>query len=58
MSSTDVNGRRLRLVQQLLDLPEARLAEVEQLLKAVPTSPAVPVERDWPYAPMHRLCEH
>ena len=65
MSSSDVNARRLRLVEQILRLPEGRLADVERVLDGVPASePAayreptrVTVHRDWPHAPLHRLSD-
>jgi len=65
MSSDDVNGRRLRLVEQILHLPENRLTEIEHFLTVVPGSNttgegepnAVRAHRDWPHAPLHRLCE-
>jgi hypothetical protein len=66
MSSSDANGRRLRLIEQLLRLPEGQLPAVEQFLgalaagtpsrEALPTPIAAP--RDWPHAPLHRLCDH
>jgi putative transposase len=63
MPSSDVNGRRLRLVEQILALPAGRLAEVEQLLNGLsagnPAGEAGPTRarapRDWPHAPLHRL---
>jgi len=66
MSSSDVNGRRLRLVEQILHLREDRLAEVEQFLNALPDPnpsragdrSSVPAQRDWPHAPLHRVSDH
>src|SRR5437588_624093 len=65
MSPSDLSDRRLRLIEQILRLPEDRLAAVERLL--IPPSPgstvehrealAVSVARDWPHAPTHRLSE-
>jgi putative transposase len=65
MRSVDVSGRRLRLVEQILHLPEDRLEEIEQLLTVLPGSHVAakgqPAERsagrDWPHAPLHRLSE-
>jgi putative transposase len=63
--SSDANARRLRLIGQILELPEERLAEVEQFLQGVPkkTSPKdqaaglSSMQRDWPHAPLHRISE-
>jgi len=55
MSAADAATRRLRLVEEVLHLPESRLEEVERLLGGGP-SPAPP-QRDWPHAPIHRLSE-
>jgi putative transposase len=52
---------RLRLIDQIFRLPDARLAEVERLLFRNTVSPAAVEERvlrDWPHAPLHRLSEH
>jgi putative transposase len=65
MASSDLDGRRLRLVESILRLPEDRLAEVERFLKALParelgeggTHRRLPTERDWPHAPLHRLSD-
>jgi putative transposase len=65
MSPADADRSRLRLVEQVLRLPEAQLAEVEQFLLALPATAApgaglphpVPARRDWPHAPLHRLSE-
>ena len=56
MSSSDIAARRLRLVEAILRLPEAKLTEVERYLAE--TSPAPQPERDWPHAPPHRLSEY
>jgi putative transposase len=65
MPSADVNGRRLRLVELMLRLPESRLAKVEQFLTALPASnpdrdaepDPLAAGRDWPHAPLHRLSD-
>ncbi len=60
MSPSDVNDRRLRLVEQILHLPEGRLAEVERFLKASADHgelARMPAPRDWPHAPLHRISE-
>jgi putative transposase len=65
MARSDINGRRVCLMRRILDLPEARLADIEKLLDGAPAAnvplPAanVPVlaARDWPHAPLHRLSE-
>jgi putative transposase len=61
MSPSDANGRRLRLIEQILRWPADRLAEVENVLKPFRVedrrqTPA-PAARDWPHAPLHRLSE-
>jgi putative transposase len=56
---------RLRLVEQVLRLPAARLAEVEAFLARLPLGvPALQETEsgrgshpDWPHAPLHRLSE-
>jgi putative transposase len=66
LSTSDVNGRRLRLVEQVLHLSESRLAEVERFLNALSSADSVgtvgpapaSVQRDWPHAPLHRISEH
>jgi len=64
VSADDANLLRLQLLDQLLHLPAAQLAEVERLLKSLDRSSPAPaskkapipvVERDWPHAPLHRL---
>jgi putative transposase len=55
MSATDASARRLRLIEAILQLPEARLAEVERPLAGGPS--AAPSGRDWPHAPLHRISE-
>src|ERR1043166_8393966 len=65
MSLADMNGRRLRLIEQILQLPEGRLAELERLLSHPPASVhpeadvvgSLSTQRDWPHAPLHRLSE-
>jgi putative transposase len=60
MPHLDVNARRLRLVEQVLRLPDERLMDVEKLLAVLPAAalPApVAASRDWPHAPLHRLSE-
>ncbi len=65
MPAADVNSCRLRLIEQLLHLPEDHLVEVERflntLLSASPAAEAatdpVLAQRDWPHAPRHRLSE-
>jgi putative transposase len=56
MPSFDADRRRLRLIEQILHLPEERLAIVEQclLVPAVLTASGS-APRDWPHAPLHRL---
>src|SRR5882672_5796689 len=51
---------RLRLIDQIIRLPDARLVEVERLLSGNTGSPKALAElapRDWPHAPLHRLSE-
>jgi putative transposase len=62
MPPADANGRRLRLIDQIVRRPEDRLAEVERLLGELSAGapganqPAqAPAARDWPHAPLHRL---
>jgi putative transposase len=56
----DVDGRRLRLIEQIRCLPPSSLAEVEALLgrlrAVVPGDGPQPL--DWPHAPLHRLSDH
>ena len=47
--------RRLHLIEAILHLPEAQLAELEQLLVGGP--PPTRPRRDWPHAPPHRFSE-
>src|SRR5262245_32321695 len=56
MPSFDANERRLRLIEQILHVPEERLADVEKCLIVRPVldSSGCP-PRDWPHAPLHRL---
>ncbi len=66
MPSEEINARRLRLVAEVLRLPEDRVVELEQWLRAAPAGnpagpgpvPSAPASRSWPHAPLHRLCEH
>src|SRR5260370_20389614 len=66
MLFSDVNGRRLRLVAQILQLPEGGLADVERVVNALlasnPAEDGEPTQRpahqDWPHAPVHRISEH
>jgi len=51
---------RLRLIDQIMKLPNARLAEVERLLSENSSAPVRNIEqppRDWPHAPLHRLSD-
>jgi putative transposase len=61
MPPPDSNGLRLHLVEQVLRLPEVRLAEAERLLNTLAAVPTERIEsvaaRDWPHAPLHRLSE-
>jgi putative transposase len=44
------------LIEQILQLPEERLAAVEHWLRVSPVlSASGPAPRDWPHAPLHRL---
>ena len=65
MSRYAADQVRLRLIQQVLELPPTHLEEAEQFFARLQPSappPALPVpqvaERDWPHAPPHRLSEH
>jgi putative transposase len=66
MSSSDLNDRRLRVVEQVLALPANHLDSLERFLRVLPASSpggdesaaAVPAQRDWPHAPPPRLSEH
>jgi putative transposase len=61
----DADRLRLRLIDQILHLPVARLAEVEDVLRRLPQVDSslesrpedALVHPDWPHAPVHRLSE-
>jgi putative transposase len=65
MLPSDLNGRRLRLLDLILHLPDERLEKAEQVLDALratgadahPSPAAPPAYRDWPHAPLHRLSD-
>jgi putative transposase len=67
MQPDEAARRRLRLIDQILHLPAARLEEAEEYLACLGRDPAGPPKgaplaelapaRDWPHAPLHRLSE-
>jgi putative transposase len=66
--SLDSSSRRLKLIDQVLHLPDAALEEAEAFLRQIQrgaegspvggSPPARPSSFDWPHAPLHRLTEH
>ncbi len=68
-----MENRRVRLIERLCHLPEKDLAEVESLFSRLEgdtlrpplpqknnsvSSLSLPVHKDWPHAPIHRISEH
>jgi len=66
----DSDALRLKLIQVIMELPEDRLRQASQAIRAIRelTQPGLPVPaqrvtrpakpaRDWPHAPIHRLTE-
>jgi putative transposase len=61
MQPSDMNLRRLHLVDRLIHLPEAHLGELERFLDSFepgarqPESSSSTKQFDWPHAPVHRI---